>query len=472
MEPATEFDLVVIGGGPGGYAAALYATSAGLNVGIVEMAEMGGTCLNRGCIPAKAFLETAAVQRHVAHAAEFGIESSAPVVNFVTAQARKQKIVDGIVKSLTGFMKSKKITIFEGTGTLGADHTVTVTGAEGTTTIRGTNVVLAGGSVPRTIPGFEPAGPIMTSDELLMLDYVPGRVVVIGGGAIGCEFASTFADLGSQVTILEGLPKILPGLDSDVANVVVRSFKKKSIDIRTSVKVVGHTPTDGGGTTVHCVVGDGGEVVNIEVDVVVVSIGRRPFADKLGLEGTAVKLGDHGHIEVDEYCRTGEPGVYAIGDVINTPQLAHVGYAEAILVTKHILGENPHPIAYDRVPWAIYCHPEVAFSGPSEEAAREAGHDVVVAKHQFRANSRAQILGELDGLVKIIAKKQPDGSAGQILGVHMVGPWVTEQLSGGYLAVNWEASAAEVAEFIQPHPSLTELFGETVLSLTGRSLNA
>jgi dihydrolipoamide dehydrogenase len=472
MEPATEFDLVVIGGGPGGYAAALYATSAGLNVGIVEMAEMGGTCLNRGCIPAKAFLETAAVQRHVAHAADFGIESSAPVVNFVTAQARKQKIVDGIVKSLTGFMKSKKITIFEGVGTLGPDHTVTVTGAEGTTTIRGTNVVLAGGSVPRTIPGFEFAGPIMSSDELLMLDYVPGRVVVIGGGAIGCEFASTFADLGSQVTILEGLPKILPGLDSDVANVVVRSFKKKNIDIRTSVKVVGHTPTDAGGTTVHCIVGDGGEVENIEVDVVVVSIGRRPFADKLGLEGTAVKLSDHGHIEVDEYCRTGEPGVYAIGDVINTPQLAHVGYAEAILVTKHILGENPNPIAYDRVPWAIYCHPEVAFSGPSEEAAREAGYDVVVAKHQFRANSRAQILGELDGLVKIIAKKQPDGGAGQILGVHMVGPWVTEQLSGGYLAVNWEASAAEVAEFIQPHPSLTELFGETVLSLTGRSLNA
>jgi dihydrolipoamide dehydrogenase len=472
MEPATEFDLVVIGGGPGGYAAALYATSAGLNVGIVEMAEIGGTCLNRGCIPAKAFLETAAVQRHVAHAADFGIESSAPVVNFVTAQARKQKIVDGIVKSLTGFMKSKKITIFEGVGTLGPDHTVTVTGAEGTTPIRGTNVVLAGGSVARTIPGFEFSGPIMSSDELLMLDYVPGRIVVIGGGAIGCEFASTFADLGSQVTILEGLPKVLPGLDSDVANVVVRSFKKKNIDIRTSVKVVGHTPTDAGGTTVHCVVGDGGEVENIEVDVVVVSIGRRPFADKLGLEGTAVKLSDHGHIEVDEYCRTGEPGVYAIGDVINTPQLAHVGYAEAILVTKHILGENPNPIAYDRVPWAIYCHPEVAFSGPSEEAAREAGYDVVVAKHQFRANSRAQILGELDGLVKIIAKKQPDGSAGQILGVHMVGPWVTEQLSGGYLAVNWEASAAEVAEFIQPHPSLTELFGETVLSLTGRSLNA
>ena len=373
MEPATEFDLVVIGGGPGGYGAALYATSAGLNVALVEMAEMGGTCLNRGCIPAKSFLETAAVHRHVAHAAEFGIESSAPVVNFATAQARKQKIVDGLVKSLTGFMKSKKITMLNGIGTLSANHTVTVTGPDGVSTISGKNVVLAAGSVPRTIPGFEPSGPVMTSDEVLMLDYVPGRVAVIGGGAIGCEFASTFADLGSQVTILEGLPKILPGCDTDVANVVVRSFKKKNIDIRTGVKVMGHTPTDSGGTTVHCVTGDGGEVENLEVDVVVVSVGRRPFADKLGLEGTAVKVSDRGFIEVDEYCRTGEPGVYAIGDIINTPQLAHVGYAEAILVTKHILGENPHPVAYDRVPWAIYCHPEVAFSGPSEEAARAAG---------------------------------------------------------------------------------------------------
>ena len=469
---SAQFDLVVIGGGPGGYGAALYATSAGLNVAVVEKGSMGGTCLNRGCIPAKAFLETAAVQRHVAHAAEFGIESSAPVVNFAVAQARKQKIVDGIVKSLSGFMKSKKITIIEGTGSLGPDRTVTVQKADGSTEVlAGTNVLLAAGSVPRTIPGFEPSGPVMTSDEVLMLDHVPARVAVIGGGAIGCEFASTFADLGAKVTILEGLPKILPGLDADVANVVVRSFKKKQIDIRTGVKVMGHTLNGSGGTTIHFSGGEG-DVENLEVDAVVVSIGRRPYADQLGLTGTGVQVSDRGFVEVDEYCRTGEPGVYAVGDLINTPALAHVGYAEAILVTKHILGEAPVPVAYDRVPWAIYCHPEVAFVGPSEEAAREAGHDVVVAKHQFRANSRAQILGELDGLVKIIAKRAADGSAGQVLGVHMVGPWVTEQLSGGYLAVNWEATVPEVAEFIQPHPSLTELFGETMLSLTGRSLNA
>ena len=473
MDPAVttsdQFDLVVIGGGPGGYGAALYATSAGLNVAVVEKGEIGGTCLNRGCIPAKAYLETAAVQRHVAHAGDFGIESSAPVVNFVTSQARKQKIVDGIVKSLTGFMKSKKITILNGTGTLGPNKTVTVALNDGgTTTITGTNVLLAAGSVPRTIPGFDVGGPIMTSDEVLMLTEVPKRLIVIGGGAIGCEFASTFADLGAQVTILEGLPKILPGLDADLANVVVRSFKKKGIDIKTGVKVNGHTPNGFGGTRVHF--GDVGE--SLDVDAVVVSVGRRPFADHLGLQGTGVQVSDRGFVEVDAYCRTGEPGVYAIGDLINTPQLAHVAYAEAILVTKDILGESPAPVNYDRVPWAIYCHPEVAWAGPGEEAAKAAGYDVVVAKHQFRANSRAQILGEIDGLVKIIAKKNPDGTAGQVLGVHMVGPWVTEQLSGGYLAVNWEATVAEVAEFIQPHPSLTELFGETMLSLTGRSLNA
>ena len=253
----------------------------------------------------------------------------------------------------------------------------------------------------------------------------------------------------------------------------MRWFKKRSVDIKTDIKILGHTPsTAGTTTTVHYTAAGGTDTQNLEVDAVVVSIGRRPYSDQLGLEGTAVKVSERGFVEVDEFCRTGEPGVYAVGDLINTPALAHVGYAEAILVTKHIRGEQPTPVAYDRVPWAIYCHPEVAYVGPSEEAAVAAGHNVVTAKHQFRANSRAQILGELDGLVKVIAKKNDDGTAGQVLGVHMVGPWVTEQLSGGYLAVNWEATVAEVAEYIQPHPSLTELFGETMLSLTGRSLNS
>ncbi len=463
-----QFDLVVIGGGPGGYCAALYGASAGLKVALVEMDALGGTCLNRGCIPAKAFLETAAVKRHVDHAADFGIEAGgSPSVNFARTQERKQGIVAGLVGGIAAMCKGRKVEVFNGTGSLGADKTVTVAMNDGSSaTITGDSVLLATGSVPRLIPNFERGGPIMTSDEVLDLDTLPARVAVIGGGAIGCEFASTFADLGSEVTILEGLPKILPGLDADLAKVVEKSFKKKKIAIRTGVMVNGHTPNGSGGTTVNF--GDG---ESVEVDAVVVSVGRRPFADKLGLDGTKVIVDQRGFVEVDEFCQTGEPGVYAVGDLINTPQLAHVGYAEAIMVIKHLLGESPMPVMYDRVPWAIYCDPEVAWAGPDEAAAKEAGHDVVVSKHPFKFNSRAQIVGATEGLVKVIAKKRPDGTAGQVLGVHMVGPWVTEQLSGGYLAVNWEATVDEIAEFIQPHPSLSELFGETVLALTGRSFN-
>jgi dihydrolipoamide dehydrogenase len=468
MSTAEQFDLVVIGGGPGGYAAAFYGASAGLNVALIERDTIGGTCLNRGCIPAKAFLETAAVNRHVAHAADFGINATATGVDFGVAQKRKQTIVNALVKGLTGLTKSKKVTYILGTGSLGANRTVTVQlPGGGSQELQGRNVVLAAGSVPRTIPGFSAGGPIMTSDEVLMLDKIPARIAVIGGGAIGCEFASTFADLGSTVTILEGLPKILPGLDPDVAAFVVKSFKKKNIDIRTGVKVNGHEPTSTGGTTVLF-----GEGERLDVDAVIVSVGRKPFTDHLGLTGTAVKITDRGFVDVDGFCLTSEPGVYAVGDLINTPQLAHVAYAEAIVAIKHMRGEKVYPVMYDRVPWAIYCHPEVAWSGPSEEEARAKGHDVVVAKHQFRANSRAMIIGEAEGLVKIIAKKNVDGTAGQVLGVHMVGPWVTEQLSGGYLAVNWEATVEEISEFIMPHPSLSELFGETVMSLTGRSINA
>lgn len=462
------FDLVVVGGGPGGYAAAFYAASAGMSVALVEKDTIGGTCLNRGCIPAKAFLESAAVNRHVAHAAEFGINVGAGTVDFARVQTRKQGIVGALVKGLTGLTKSKKVTYVLGSGALGAGRVVSVRTAEGATRqLSGRNVILAAGSVPRTIPGFEVGGPIMTSDEVLALDRIPQRIAVIGGGAIGCEFASCFADLGATVTILEGLPKILPGLDPDVANVVVKSFKKKNIDIRTGVKVTGHAPRPDGGTTVSF--GDGEK---LEVDAVVVSVGRRPYADELGLTGTQVMLDERGFVKVDEYGRTAEPGVYAVGDLIATAQLAHVAYAEAILAVKHMRNEVAFPVDYDRVPWAIYCNPEVAWAGPSEEDAKSRGIDVVVAKHQFRANSRAMIVGETDGLVKVIAKKNRDGSAGQVLGVHMVGPWVTEQLSGGYLAVNWEATVDEIAAFLQPHPSLSELFGETVLSLTGRSINA
>ena len=455
-----QFDIVVIGGGPGGYATALYGASAGLSVALVEKEKVGGTCLHRGCIPAKELLETAHVFRTVSHADTFGVSAGAPTIDWAKAMQRKQQVVDTQWKGLEGTLKGRKITIVPGTGVFKGDGVVEVSDG---TTLQGANVVLASGSVPRTIPGFEVDGRfVLTSDEFLSMAELPSSVAVIGGGAIGCEFASTLADVGVKVTVLEGLPKILPGLDADVANVVSRSFKKRGIEVRTGVKITGRQP----GSTTTSVQIEGSDP--LEVEKVIVSVGRRPLSDSLGLDGTGVEVDERGFVKVGETCRTTVPGVWAVGDLIATPQLAHVGFAEAIVTVKDILGESPVPVDYGRVPWAIYCQPEVAFAGHSEESAKEAGHEVLVSKHSFKANARAWIVNETDGLVKVIA----DATTHQILGVHMVGPWVTEQLGQGYLAVNWEATIEEVAAFIQPHPSLSELFGETVLSMTGRSLHA
>lgn len=459
---AEQFDVVVIGGGPGGYAAALYAAAAKLRVAVVEQDKVGGTCLHRGCIPAKQFLETATVFRTVAGAKEFGVLADQPGLDFAAAQARKQKVVNQLWKGLQSLIKGRKITVIKGTGALSANHLVKVSDG---TEVRGDAVILASGSVPRTLPGFEIGGPVMTSDELLDLDKLPASAAVVGGGAIGCEFASMLSDLGTQVTVLEALPKILPGCDTDAADVVVKSFSRRGIDVRTGVAVAGHEPA-GEQTAVR--LGDGSSVT---VDAVVMSVGRRPRSETLGLEGTAVEVDDRGYVVVDRHLRTGEDGVYAVGDLVDTPQLAHVGFAEAIVAVKQILGEPVVGVDYQKVPWCIYCFPEVAFAGLSEEAARASGYDVVVSKHRFVANSRALIVGEAEGLVKVVAEKGPDGRAGRLLGVHMVGPWVTEQLGEGYLSVNWEATPDEISQFIHPHPTLSETFGETVMSLTGRGLH-
>ena len=469
LPEGTEFDVVVIGGGPGGYATALYGASAGLSVAVVEKDKVGGTCLHRGCIPAKEFLETAAVFRTISGAKDFGVTAGQPSVDFGVSQGRKQKVVEQLFKGLAGLMKGRGITVFDGVGTLLPGRKVRVEpvgGSGGSIELTGRHVVLAAGSVPRTIPGFEVDGRlVLTSDEVLQLTELPRSVAVIGGGAIGCEFASMFADLGTQVTVLEVLPGLLTGCDEDVVGIVNRSFRKRGITVHAGVKVSGHEPGPEG-TTVSF-----GEGQTVTVDAVVLSVGRRPLSEGLLAEGTGVGVDDRGFVVVDEYMQTGADGVYAVGDLVNTPQLAHVGFAEGIVVVKRIMGEDALPVDYSRVPWCIYCQPEVAFAGLTEQAAREAGLDVVVKKDPFGGNSRARILGETDGLVKVVAEKAPDGGAGRILGVHMVGPWVTEQLGAGYLAVNWEATPEEVGQFVQPHPTLSEAFGETVLALTGRGLH-
>jgi dihydrolipoamide dehydrogenase len=465
---AENFDVVIIGGGPAGYAAALYGASAGLNIALVEKSKVGGTCLHVGCVPAKELLETAAVRRAIVGSSLFGLTTSEPILDFSVTQTRKQEVVDGLFAGLSGLLKRRKVTMFDGIGTLHADHVVKIGGgASGDVEVTGTHVILASGSVPRTIPGFEVDGVlVVTSDELLSLQELPKSAVVIGGGAIGCEFASMMSDLGTEVTILEALPKILPGCDDDITKIVLKSFKDRGINVRTGVSVNGHEPRKSGGTTVKF--GDG---ETIDVDTIVMSVGRRPLSENLGLEGTTVQVSDRGHVVVDPWCRTAEPGVYAAGDLIATPALAHIGFAEGILVIQDILGEEPVPVDYGNVPWCIYCHPEVSFVGHSEASAKEAGIEIVVSKHRYSGNGRALILGEPEGMVKVIAEKRPDGTAGRLIGVHMVGPWVTEQLGQAYLAVNWEATADDVAKFIQPHPTLSELFGESVLALTGRSLH-
>lgn len=430
------------------------------------MEKVGGTCLHRGCVPAKEFLETAAVYRAVAGAKEFGIQAGQPVVDFAVSLARKGKVVDQLYRGLAGLLAKRKVTTFPGRGRLLPGNVVEVTNEGETRQLKGRNIVLAAGSVPRTLPGFEVDGRhVLTSDEVLDLDHLPRSAAVIGGGAIGCEFASMMSDLGVQVTILEALPKILPGCDRDVAQVVARSFGRRGIDVRTGVAVQGHTPGDQG-TTLH--LADG---ASVEVDMIVVSVGRRPLSEGLLAEGTGVEVDERGFVQVDEWMRTTAENVFAVGDLVATPQLAHVGFAEAILVVRQVLGETAFPVDYSAVPWCIYCHPEVAFAGLTEEDALAAGYDVIVKKDPFGGNSRAWIIGETEGLVKVVCERLAGGQAGRILGVHMVGPWVTEQLGAGYLAVNWEATPDEVARFIQPHPSLSEAFGETVLALTGRGLH-
>jgi len=432
-----HFDVVIVGGGPGGYATALYGAAAGLSVALVELDKVGGTCLHRGCVPAKAFLETASVFRTVQTASDFGIATGAdqavPSVKFSVSQERKQQVVGQLFAGLTGLLKGRGVTVFSGSGTLLAGNRVRIAGTDGTTTeVTGSDIVLAAGSVPRTIPGFDIDGTlVLTSDEVLALDSLPARVAVIGGGAIGCEFASMFADLGSTVTVFEALPAILNGCDDDVVRTVARSFKKRGIDVKAGVTLRGHTP-----------------------------------------DGSGVTIDGRGFVVTDPTMRTSAPGVWAVGDVVaGTPQLAHVAFAEAIVVVKSILGEPVLPVDYTRVPWAIYCHPEVAFAGMTEAAAKAAGLDVVVKKDPFGGNSRARIIGDTEGMVKVVAERRPDGTTGRVLGVHMVGPWVTEQLGAGYLAVNWEATVEEVAQFTQPHPSLSETFGETMLALTGRGMH-
>lgn len=453
------YDVVIVGGGPAGYAAALYAHNYGLKTALVEKDEVGGTCLLRGCIPAKAWLQSAEVFTTVAGAGEFGVQSSAPSFDWGTALARKQKIVDGLVKGLSGLLKQRKVEVINGHGRLDGAGRVVVN--DGEQVLETKNVIVATGSVPRSIPGYEFDGVrIVSSDHALDWQARPQRVAIIGAGAIGCEFASLLVDLGSDVTLFELMDQIVPGADAKAARELQKHLKRRGVKIHTGVTVGDPVVSDGGVTVPF------GED-SADVDVVLVAVGRAPVTDAIGLETVRAET-DRGYIVADLTTMvTAEPGVYAVGDLLaGTPQLAHAGFAEGIAAVTHIATGRAAGPDYRAIPLVVYTHPEMAEVGLTEAAAVAQGYEVETHSHSFMGVGRAQIIGQNQGLVKVVVQKD-----GPIIGASVVGPQAGELIHELMYIVGWEALPEEAAAFIHAHPTLSEAVGETLLSSTGRSLH-
>ncbi|HSR45613.1 MAG TPA: dihydrolipoyl dehydrogenase [Acidimicrobiia bacterium] len=453
------YDVVIVGGGPAGYAAALYAHNYGLKTALVEKDEVGGTCLLRGCIPAKAWLQSAEVFTTVAGAGEFGVQSSAPSFDWGTALARKQKIVDGLVKGLSGLLKQRKVEVINGHGRLDGAGRVVVN--DGEQVLETKNVIVATGSVPRSIPGYEFDGVrIVSSDHALDWEARPQRVAIIGAGAIGCEFASLLVDLGSDVTLFELMDQIVPGADAKAARELQKHLKRRGVKIHTGVTVGDPVVSDGGVTVPF------GED-SADVDVVLVAVGRAPVTDAIGLETVRAET-DRGYIVADLTTMvTAEPGVYAVGDLLaGTPQLAHAGFAEGIAAVTHIATGRAAGPDYRAIPLVVYTHPEMAEVGLTEAAAVAQGYEVETHSHSFMGVGRAQIIGQNQGLVKVVVQKD-----GPIIGASVVGPQAGELIHELMYIVGWEALPEEAAAFIHAHPTLSEAVGETLLSSTGRSLH-
>jgi len=453
-------DIVIVGGGPGGYAAALYAHNFGLEVAMIEKERPGGTCLIRGCIPAKQWLYIAEVYTTVANAAEFGVNASQPELDWQAGLAVKNQTVEGLVRGLRGLLDKRGVDVITGFGKLAGPGKVEVDTDDGTRTVEGDKVILATGSHARTIPGYEIDGSkIVTSDHALDWESQPGRVGIIGGGVIGCEFASFLIDVGSEVHVFEMMDQIVPGTDAETAKMLQRQLQRRGVKFHIGVGV---EPADVGDSVV-IPVGD----ERVEVDVALVSVGRGPNTEGVGLESTKARV-DRGFVAVDpDTMETDEPGLYAVGDIVaDTPQLAHAGFSEAIAAVTHIATGQSQPVNYDAIPRVTYTHPEVAEVGITAAQAEERGLDIEVTKHAFNGVGRAIIIGQNQGHAKVVSIK-----GGPIVGASVVGPQAGEMIHELMYAVGWEALPAEAAAFVHAHPTLSETIGETLMSAAGKSLH-
>lgn len=453
---AEQFDVVILGGGSGGYACALRSAQLGMNVVLIEKDLLGGTCLHRGCIPTKALLHSAEIADNTRDAAHFGVNAEFHSIDMLGVNAYKDGVITKLHKGLQGLVKSRNITYVEGAGKLVAKDTVEVNGVKYT----GKNVVLATGSVPKSLPGLEIDGKrVVTSDHAVKMESVPNSVIILGGGVIGCEFASVWKSFGSDVTIVEGLPHLVPAEDESSSKLLERAFRKRGINFEIGVKYASHKVS---ADKVTVTLENGKEIT---ADLLLVAVGRGPVSQNLGYEDVGIAM-DRGYVLADEKCRTNVAGVFAVGDLIPTLQLAHVGFGEGILVAEEIAGLNPRPINYAGVPRVTYSEPEVASVGLTTAQAKAAGHDVVEINYDLAGNGKAQIL-RTAGSIKLVGQKN-----GPVLGVHMVGSRVGELLAEAQLIFNWEAEAIDVASLIHAHPTLSEAVGEAHMALAGKPLHA
>ena len=452
----SNFDLVVLGGGSGGYAAALRGAQLGLSVALIEADKLGGTCLHRGCIPTKALLHAGEIADGARDASHFGVNATFNSIDMSGVNAYKDGVIAKLHKGLQGLVKSRNITFIEGHGKLVAKDTIEVNGARYT----GKNILLATGSYARTLPGLDIDGKrVITSDQAMKMEYVPKSVIVLGGGVIGCEFASVWKSFGAEVTIIEGLPHLVALEDESSSKQLERAYRKRGINFELGVRFKSHAVTADGVTVTL----EDGKTFSAEV--LLVAVGRGPVSANLGYEEQGLTM-DRGYVIVDNKCRTNVPGIWAVGDLIPTLQLAHVGFAEGILVAEEIAGLNPRPINYDGVPRVTYSEPEVASVGLTTAQAKERGYDVVELNYDLAGNGKAQIL-RTAGSVKLVSQK-----GGPVLGIHMVGARVGELLAEAQLIFNWEASADDVAPLIHAHPTLSEAMGEAHMALAGKPLHA